>query len=114
MNAFPDIRIPSAIHPTRIRKTVSATADDGPAVTRPQWTSSKMKFELVWDAIGNDDYETLDTFFDANAGQVFTWANPISGAEYVVRFLDDELSPQFLARGFDAPIWSLRTVLMEV
>lgn len=62
-------------------------------------TRSRMVFNLSFDSITDTEFETLDTFFQANAGTVFDFIHPKTLVTHRVTFQNDEL--EFTHTHFD-------------
>ena len=75
-------------------------SEAGYTMSRPRFTKSKKSFTLNYTAIKNEDYATLEAFFEANQGSNFSFSHPIDPSKsYTVTFAIDELKAKPVSAG---------------
>lgn len=91
---------------------ISAGFEDGTEQSRPRFTRSRGTWTLRWTALNDDDYQRLINFWRYEAkgrSNSFIWTNPITGEDFVVRFVEkkefQKISPRF---------WSGEITIREV
>lgn len=62
--------------------------------TRPMFTRATYDFRIEYTALTMAQVEVLEQFFVTNKGGSFNWLNPQDGKTYIVRFVEDKLSPK--------------------
>jgi len=82
---------PDRVKRIKVKKAHRGTSELGYVQSRSRWTGSKYRFILEWDAMSEDDFDLLDTFFDDNQGLSFTWTHPKTDTEYTCVFSSDEI-----------------------
>lgn len=112
MADWPDIEDPSGLRESPQKGQIKSDFEAGYVQSRPKFTRTRKRFELSWDAMSNSDKETLETFFDDNLGDTFTWDNPISTASdpsHTVRFVNDSLEFSYRPHNY----WQISIELEE-
>jgi len=90
--AWPSIAAPTYTTGGEVYRPQIRTEFEGNYVqARPRSTRATRRWNLVWNAMTNADFETLDAFFIANIGVTFPWTEPITSTSYTVRFSEDSL-----------------------
>jgi hypothetical protein len=111
MATWPDIVAPSGLNEEKIKSQIKNDFESGYVSSRAKWTRSRKKFELSWDAMSSTDKATLETFFDTNLGDTFTWTHPSENAEYTVRFSEDTINADYKKGSIG--YWQVSLVLEE-
>jgi len=99
MADWPNIANPSGLKEYKGKGQLKSEFDAGYVQSRPKFTRSRKHFELSWNVMTDADKETLETFFDNNLGDTFTWDHPLadsSDSSYTVRFVEDELQAGYI------------------
>jgi len=109
MANWPSIATPSTLTDRTRKDQIKTDFAAGYVQSRPKWTRSRKIFDLSWKAMSTGDKTTLETFFENNVGDTFTWTYPDSGTTYTVRFSDDELSFKYVPVGH----WQIDITLEE-
>jgi len=109
MATWPAIMTPSTITERLQKNQIKTDFSAGYVLSRPKWTRSRKTFELSWPTMIDADKQTLQTFFNDNLGDTFTWTHPLTAAVYTVRFGDDELSFEYVP----VDLWQIRVALEE-
>jgi len=93
MATFPTLSVPpSNNYSDEIVKPIVRTKFEGNYnQTRPKYTRSAKNFNLKFRPITEADKLILETFFDTNSGNSFTWTNPSNEVVYTVRFVEESL-----------------------
>lgn len=93
MAVFPTTPLPR-VNSTRGKSlpAIKTVSEAGYRQTRKQFTKFSPMYKLNFDNISNAEYLTLETFFLANQGTIFTYTHPIEGVAYDVMFNQDEIS----------------------
>lgn len=96
---FPDIGEPNLSSATgcgdsykeQIKDSViTSTTDANYKITRPRTTRMISTWTFCWNAMSDENYAVLKTFFKTvGTFEAFQWVNPIDGNEYTVRFAED-------------------------
>lgn len=109
MATWPGIAAPTSMTERKKKAQIRSDFAAGYVQSRAKWTRSRKIFELSWNVMSDSDKSTLETFFDDNLGGTFTWAHPLSGTSYTVRFVGDEL----LAKYVKVNRWQVDVTLEE-
>lgn len=96
MATWPDIQEPSGISRRIIKEQIKNSFAGGYVSSIPKYSRKRYRFQLSWSSLTHIDLETLETFFDDNQGNTFTWTDPIDNASYTVRFSDDEIEADYV------------------
>jgi hypothetical protein len=98
MATFPEtLPDPSVGSRGSVNKAQVRTPFEGGYVqSRPKYTRSRKKYELVWHLMTDDDFDTLEQFFLENQGGSFTF--PFLG-EGDFRFSNDEIEYEWEESG---------------
>ena len=78
--------------------------------SRPRSTRATRRWTLVWNAMTNADYGTLETAFIADIGATFSWTEPITTTSYTVRYSEDSLKWSHVNKGVRAVQVGLETI----
>jgi len=91
MADFPSIRESdwTLFKQSKYKRQVKTPMESGKVQSRVIHTSSKRLFTIGWEWLTATDYNTLETFWDANLGGSFNWTHIWTDVIYVVRFSDD-------------------------
>lgn len=65
--------------------------------TRRGATRGIRTFELNYDAVTFAEYNTLEAFFDANAGANFLFVDPETSVTHTVKFVDTKLTYKYIS-----------------
>lgn len=99
-NAWPAIAKPDfPLGDDRQYPVVRTEFETGAVQTRLRFSKQRIVCTLNWNAMSETDYQTLETFFDANQGLTITWTHPVTSASYTVRFRGDSLQSQCIENG---------------
>lgn len=83
--------------------------------TAPKFSRARRRFTLGWSALPDDEYDTLDAFFEQVAGDTFEWKHPITDEIIIVMFGSGEMPEAtwtgMFQDGQDA--WSLSGLVLE-
>lgn len=92
MATFPSITAPSyGSEPTVYLPKTKVEFGGGYVDVGSEFTNERRKWQLVWDALPESEYQTLEAFFIAQGGEAFDWTEPVTSTAYSVFFSDDEL-----------------------
>ena len=93
MAVFPSTPLPR-VNSTRAKRlpSIRTESEGGYGQTRKQFTKMRPMYKLNFDNISTAEYLTLEAFFLANQGTIFTYTHPIEGIAYDVMFNQDEIS----------------------
>lgn len=87
MNAFPDIRKPSALSGGLEDPFVEDTFETGNDAARPLFTKPRQAVStLRWSSLTQADFATLEAFVFSQRATPFSWTHPDTGAEHTARF----------------------------
>jgi len=90
--AWPSIAAPTYSTGGEVYRPQVRTEFEGNYVqSRPRSTRATRRWTLVWNAMTEANFSTLDAFFIANAGTTFSWTEPVTSTSYTVRFSEDSL-----------------------
>jgi hypothetical protein len=59
--------------------------------SRRRATRAVRRWALEWSFLPESQYQTLETFFNANQGSIFYWTHPVTNVTYECRFSEDKL-----------------------
>lgn len=92
MAVFPTSPTPR-VNSTRAKRlpSIRTESEGGYGQTRKQFTKMRPMYKLNFDNISRAEYNTLETFFLANQGTIFTFTHPIELVAYDVMFNQDEI-----------------------
>lgn len=68
--------------------------------TRPSATRGRRKLAIFWKILSETDYQTLETFFSANQGCVFTYTHPVTSSALNCIFSDNSLKSKVDSAGY--------------
>lgn len=100
MATFPDIKHPhqGSFSQQPMKAQVRSEFNNGAVQSRATQTRLSWVFTLGWPsswALADAEYQTLVTFFEANAGGKFDYTHWISSADYECQFMEDTLPEAF-------------------
>lgn len=92
MAVFPTSPTPR-VNSTRAKRlpSIRTESEGGYGQTRKQFTKMRPRYKLNFDNISHAEYNTLEAFFLANQGTIFTFTHPIELVSYDVMFNQDEI-----------------------
>ena len=70
----------------------------------PRATRGRGKWALVWGLLSETDYQTLQAFFAANQGCMFTWTHPIAATTHTCVFTADSIKSKWYSAGWRANV----------
>ena len=109
--AWPSIAAPTYSTSGTVYRPQIRTEFEGNYVqSRPRSTRATRQWTLVWNAMTDADFATLDAFFIANVGETFSWTEPVTATGYTVRFSTDSLSYSFANKGIRSVQVGLETI----
>lgn len=109
--AYPSIQAPSSLAQRTVKPSFKGKSSAGYTITSSRATIAKKEFDLGYEALTEADRDTLQTYFENNAGSSFSWTHPESGgATYTVFFVDDEIEFKWVPSNY----WSAKVKLREV
>lgn len=111
MATFPSIDEPSGLDEEYVKAQVRTEFEDGTVKSRPRHSRSRYKWTLSWEALPTADKATLETFFDANQGDTFTWTHPLTSTSYTARFSADSVRFSYLPKLPDH--WEVQLAIEE-
>jgi hypothetical protein len=92
MATFPSTPIPRIGSGQKTKYIVLKTSFEANYLqVRKGSTRGRKVFILNYNSITDDEFETLQSFFDANIGNLFDFVHPKSNETFVVTFQNDEL-----------------------
>lgn len=102
MATFPTLTISasSKFEDEYIKPTVKTKFEGNYSQSRPKYTRASHNFNTLYNMITETDKATLQTFFNTNSGNSFTWNNPTDEVDYTVIFAEDSLSFKNITLGF--------------
>ncbi len=114
---FPKIAVPSYKESgVMLEKSFIATQmENGIVLTRRRFTKERETWELKWNALIQDEYETLMDFIKntVHYGAIsFSWENPWNSKTYTVRIV--EVSKWNIIGGAKCDYWTGSITLQEV
>jgi len=109
--AFPSIAAPTYTTGGEVYRPQIRTEFEGNYVqSRPRSTRATRRWTLVWNAMTEADYGTLDAFFITNIGTTFSWTEPVTSNSYTVRFSGDSLKWQHVNKRVRSVSVDLETI----
>lgn len=81
--------------------------ESGAVQSRRRATRARRRWPLMWSALTETHYQTLEEFFLANQGGTFTWTHPVTSTSYTCQFSGDSLKSGHNSAGYrsaDCPI----------
>ena len=113
MAAWPSIVGPTGLDIIPGKPIASQTSSAGYTMSFAGATATKKTINLSWDAMPTADKDTLESFFETNAGGNFTFENPdpASTETFTVMFGTETL-PFKYKKGFIS-LWELNLTLVE-
>lgn len=100
MAVFPSISIPQiGTGEETYLPQVRTEFEGGYVQSRKMFTRERGKFSLVWNALPEAEFQTLQAFFVANQGDSFTWTHTITSASMTMRFSGDSISGRVVSPG---------------
>jgi len=78
--------------------------------SRPRCTRATRRWTLVWKAMTNSDFATLEAAFIADMGTTFSWTEPVTSTVYTVRYSEGSLKWQHVNLGVRAVSIGLETI----
>lgn len=70
----------------------------------------RKRFTITWEALPNDEYQSILDFLDKNSGSAFYWVNPVDNVTYTVYFPSDTISAEFQFTN----TWNVSIILEEL
>lgn len=70
----------------------------------PRASRGRGRWPLGWGYMDETDYQTLETFFDANQGCMFTWIHPIKATTHTCVFSSDSIKSKWRSAGGRASV----------
>jgi len=84
--------------------------EGGYVQSRPRCTRATRRWTLVWNAMTNADFATLESAFIADMGTTFSWTEPVTSTSYTVRYAADSLKWTHVNLGVRAVSIGLETI----
>lgn len=102
MSAWPTLPTPSwGLEEEYYKPQVRTEFEQNYVQSRPAVTSGKHRWpNLGWSLLSETDYQSLETFFETNQGNSFTFTHPMSGVSYTCRFSSDSIRSRFKSPGW--------------
>ena len=110
MTDFVSIADPDTLSGSIKSYRVEKTSDSGHTRVRPQGRSPKREFSLSWDGMDDDDFSSLETFYDENFSSNFNWTHPVNSTVYDVYFVKDSFDFECLTANY----WKVSFKIGEV
>lgn len=100
MAVFPELSRPAeaTISRTKTKPVIRSKFEGGYSQTRPMCTRSTFTWNITWPVLPLSDVKTIESFFDDNQGDNFTWVSLEDGTSYTVRFVDDSINAKMIDR----------------
>lgn len=93
--AYPTIELSQESKRTVTKEAIRTETESGIGRTRAKFTKPRYQFDLKYKGISESEYETLEDYFLANQGNVFTFTYPRDNVAYNVMFNIDSMSPSY-------------------
>ncbi len=93
--AYPTVQLSQESKRIVLKEAIRTETESGIGRTRPKFTNPRYQFDLKYKGISEADYETLENYFLANQGTVFTFTYPRDSAVYNVMFNVDRIEPSY-------------------
>lgn len=117
MANFPSLPTPSwqFFDQNPVKAQLASPFEFGRSQSRPKHTSTRWKFTIGWQALGQTDYGTLCTFYDTYIGAAFNWTHPITSVVYSVRFGNNDEFPKAKPAGMIGGefAWEISGIILE-
>lgn len=90
IKSFPT-EIPLPSYPLKMvaeDNSITSKFEDGSMVSRKKFSRSRIKFEVQWNSLTNEEFAILDNFIVnvvSHAAEAFVWENPVNHVPYTVR-----------------------------
>lgn len=99
---FPDIKLPNKRKRTFYKYQIRTEFEAGYVQSRPKGTKGRWIYELSWDNLSIDDFNTLQNHFDDNCGETFTVSKDIllTTNNLICRYAEDNISAETSIPGF--------------
>lgn len=68
--------------------------------SRPRSTRETRRWTLVWNVMSEAHYQLLEAAYIADAGNSFSWTEPVTSTAYTVRYGEDSLRWSHVAPGY--------------
>lgn len=109
--SWPTIKAPTYTTGGEVYRPQIRTAFEGNYVqSRPRSTRATRRWTLVWNAMTEADYQSLETAFTSDVGSTFSWTEPVTLASYTVRYSEDSLKSTFVNLGVRQVSVGLETI----
>jgi|LGVF01.2.fsa_nt_gb hypothetical protein len=96
MNTYPTTPTPRiGSKDTKIIPIVKSESEGNYTKVRRVTTKARMKFNLKYNTITSDEFNTLDAFFEANQGIAFIFVHPVTSISYNCIFNQSELGKNY-------------------
>ena len=92
------------------RPSVRTESEGGYVQSRPRCTRAIRRWTLRWNNMSSADFVLLSAAFVSDAGNSFSWTEPVTSTAYTVRYLENSLTWQHVAPGYRAVSVSLEEV----
>lgn len=101
MATFPSIRLPDfKTTPVFYKPRVQTEFEGNYIQSRARATRGRHKWTLNWSYMSETNYQTLETFFNDNIGNSFTWTHPVTSTSYTCVFGSDNITCDEQIPGF--------------
>lgn len=99
---FPDLKLPTSRKRTFYKYQVRTEFESGYVQSRPKGTKGRWIYELSWDNLSIDNFNTLQEHFDNNCGETFTVVKDmlLTTIDKVCRYAEDNISAETSIPGF--------------
>lgn len=84
--------------------------EGGYVQSRARATRSIRRWTLVWNAMTEADFATLEAAFIADIGTTFSWTEPVTSTNYTVRYSTDSLQWSHVNKGVRSVQIGLETI----
>ena len=109
--AWPSIALPTYTTGGEVYKPQIRTEFEGNYVqSRPRATRATRRWTLVWTAMTEANYGTLETAYLTDIGTTFSWNEVVTGNAYTVRYSEDSLRSQHVNKGIRSVQIGLETI----
>lgn len=100
MANWPSIAYPSDLEEEIFKKVARSDFEAGYVCSVASHTRSRRRWVLSWSVMSAADLASLQTFFDNNQGDTFSWTNPANSTGYTVRFSEDMIKAKYVSPGY--------------
>lgn len=95
--SYPTIKPDQETSKELIFEAIRTESEGGYGRTRAKYTKPRYQFDLVYKAISQTDYQTLEDYFLANQGKTFDYIYPRDAQTYTCMFNQDKFGGQHVA-----------------